>query len=333
MKRYANHSGVPLSLAVFLASDYYDYNDDPNTISVTTLLKPTRQIVLAKRLPEDDRPIDLVAQMSNRLGAAIHDGIERAWVNNYINAMLSLGISKRVIDLVRINPTDADLLANPDIIPVYMEQRLIKKIGKWTVTGKFDFIGEGRVTDFKSASVWSYKNQVNAFKQIMQGSLYRWLDPKKITQDQMDIIHIFMDWRANQVGVDPNYPPQRFHNQILDLLPEWEAERWVRAKLAEIEKYMDAPESEIPECDEEALWRSDTVYKYYKKGFVGAKKSTKNFDTITDAHNFMYTENGGQGEVVTVPGQVKGCHYCGAYPVCTQKDRLIQGGYLMLKQA
>lgn len=93
-KRYANHSGVPLSLAVFLASDYYDYNDDPNTISVTTLLKPTRQIVLAKRLPPDNAPLDLVAQMSNRLGAAMHDGIERAWQTNYVNAMLSLGYPK-----------------------------------------------------------------------------------------------------------------------------------------------------------------------------------------------------------------------------------------------
>jgi len=44
--RYANVSDVPLALAVFLATDSYDYNPDPNTVSATTLLKPIRQIVL-----------------------------------------------------------------------------------------------------------------------------------------------------------------------------------------------------------------------------------------------------------------------------------------------
>lgn len=328
-KRYANHSSVPLSLAVFLATDSYDYNDDPNTISVTTLLKPTRQIVLARRLPPDDSPIDLVAQVSNRMGAAIHDGIERAWKTNYHRAMLALGIPKHVIALVRINPTDAELVEDPDIIPVYMEQRLQKKIGKWLVTGKFDFVGEGRVQDYKTASVWSYANQVNAWKQIMQGSLYRWLDPKKITQDQMDIIHLFMDWRRSQVGQDPNYPPRQFHTQTFDLMPFIETERWVRDKLADIDRCIDLPEHELAECDEEDLWRSKAQYKYYKNGVAGAKKSTKNFDTLTDANNFMYNEQGGKGEIKTVPGQVKACNFCAAYPICGQKDRLIASGHLL----
>ena len=48
--RYANVSEVPLALAVFLASDYYDYDTVPNTISATTLLKPLRQIVLPPRI-------------------------------------------------------------------------------------------------------------------------------------------------------------------------------------------------------------------------------------------------------------------------------------------
>lgn len=328
-KRYANTSGVPLSLAVFLASDYYDYNDDPHTISVTTLMKPTRQIVLAKRIPPDNAPIDLISQMSNRLGAAMHDGIERAWHTNYKGALLALGVRQRVIDLIRINPTDAELLANPDIIPVYMEQRLQKKMGKWTVTGKFDFVGEGRVQDFKSASVWSYMNQVNADKQIMQGSLYRWLDPKKITQDEMDIIHIFMDWRRSQVGQDPKYPPQHIAVQTFPLMPFAQTEQWVRMKLAEIDRYMDADEAIIPECDEDALWRSKTTYKFYLNGAANAKKATKNFDTLTEANQYKFTEKGGKGEVVVSPGQVKGCNYCGAYSVCTQKDRLIASGHLL----
>lgn len=335
-KRYSNVSSVPLSLAVFLATDYYDYNDDPYTISVTTLIKPVRQIVLGRRAEKlklanpEQFPDDLVAQMSNRIGAALHDGIERAWKTNYQTALQAIGIPKNIIAMVRINPTDEELEADPDIIPVYMEQRMEKRIGKWLVTGKFDFIGEGRVTDFKSASVWSYMEQVNADKQIMQGSLYRWLDPKKITQDQMDIIHIYMDWRAAAARADHKYPPQRFHTQVFDLLPYNETNSYVTRKLKEIDQYMDADEATIPECGDEELWRSDPKYKYYKSGDINAARSTKNFDTMLDAQNYMFNEGKGAGAIKEVPGEVRACKFCKAAPVCTQKDRLIASGHLVI---
>lgn len=329
-KRYSNTSSVPLSLAVFLATDYYDHNDDPNTISVTTLIKPVRQIVLGRRIDPSSMTLDLVSQMSNRLGASIHDGIERAWKTNYHAALESLGIPKHVIDLIRINPTDEELAANPDILPVYMEQRMQKKIGKWIVTGKFDFIGEGRVQDFKTASVWSYMEQVNAEKQIMQGSLYRWLDPKKITQDQMDIIHIYMDWRASAAKTDPKYPPQRFHTQTFNLWSVTETEYYVKRKLVEIDRFMDADDADIPECPDDDLWTSDPKFKYYKNGDINSARSTKNFDTMRDAQNYMYGEGKGVGAIKEVPGEVRACKFCSAAPICQQKDRLIAAGRLTM---
>lgn len=328
-KRYANTANVPLSLAVFLATDHYDYNDDPFAISATTLLKPTRQIVLAKRVPPNTTMPDLVAQLNTRMGSAVHDAIERAWHTNAVNAMISIGIPKAVANLVRINPTDAELLANPDIIPVYMEQRMQKSVGKWNVTGKFDFIGEGRVQDFKTATIWSYINQVNAAKQIMQGSLYRWLDPKKITQDQMDIIHIFKDWMPSMVGTETNYPGQPFAVQTFNLMPVTAMDHWVHQKLAEIDRCMEAKDDDIPECGEDDLWRTKTKYKFYLNGAAGAKKATKNFDTLTEANQYKFTEKGGKGEVVVAPGQVKACNHCAAYSVCGQKDRLIASGHLL----
>jgi hypothetical protein len=328
-KRYANTSSVPLSLAVFLATDNYDYNDDPYTISATTLLKPTRQIVLSQRVPANSVTLDLVAQMNTRMGSAVHDAIERSWKDNYKNALEAIGIPKFVINKVRINPTNAELAADPDIIPVYMEQRMQRNIGKWTVSGKFDFIGEGRVQDFKTATIWSYMNQVNAWKQMMQGSLYRWLDPNKITQDQMDIIHIFKDWMPAMVATDPNYPKQPFAVQTFNLLPYDETDRFVSVKLAEIERCMDADDADIPDCGEDDLWRSKTVYKYYANGFAGAKKSSKNFEDLASANQHMYTEKGGKGEVVTVYGTVKACNHCAAAPVCGQRERLIASGHLL----
>jgi hypothetical protein len=327
--RYHNASEVPLALAVFLASDYYDYNDDPNVISTTTLLKPTRQIILAKRLPKVNNLEDLIGKMSNRIGAAVHDGIERAWLHNYHIAMDSLGYPASVIARIRINPTDEELLSDPKIIPIYLEQRMEKKLGKWLITGKFDFIGEGRVQDFKTTKIWSYMNQVNADKQILQGSIYRWLDPKKIKRDQMDIHHIFTDWKPAEAKINPKYPQKPFQKQTFNLMNIQETEKYILNKLGELDNLTNADESDLPECDDDALWRSDPQFKWYKNGIANSKRATKNFETMHDAIKHRATEGNGMGEIKEVPGTVKACGYCPAYSICTQKDRLIIAGQLI----
>lgn len=327
---YSNISAVPLALQVFLATDNYDHNPDPNTISVTTLLKPLRQIILPSRVPQAGGMIDLAGTMANRLGSAIHEGIDSSWKNNYRKAMSLLGYRDKLIDRVRINPTDAELAADPDIIPFYLEQRASRKVGKWTVTGKWDFIGEGKVQDFKTASVWSYQNQVNADKQIKQGSMYRWLDPKKITQDQMEIHHIFMDWKAGMTKTDPTYPPLRFHTQTFDLLSQADTDRFIRQKIELIETHWSTPEDHLPLCDDEELWRSEPKFKFYKSGDINAKRSTKNFDTMLLARTYQANEAGGVGAIKEVPGEVKACRYCAGFPICSQKDALIAAGNLTL---
>lgn len=329
-QRYTNNANVPLALAVFLVTDHYDHNPDPFTISATTLLKPLRQIILPARIPQTDGLVELADMMSNRLGAAIHDGIERSWRTNYREAMKSMGYRDNLINRVRIDPTDAELEADPSIIPFYMEQRASRQLGKWTVTGKWDFIGEGRVQDYKTASVWSYKHQVNADKQIKQGSIYRWLDPKKITQDEMDIHHIFMDWKAGMIKSDPSYPPQRFQKQTFTLMSPQQTEAFIRQKIALIEQYWDAPEDQIPLCDEEELWRSEAVFKFYKNGDITAARSTKNFATMAEARTHQANVAGGVGAIKEVPGEVKACKYCAGFPICSQKDALIKAGDLIL---
>lgn len=326
--RFANVSEVPLALAVFLATDSYDHNDDPFTVSATTLLKPLRQIILPNRIPAGEGLVNLADMMNSRMGTAIHDGIEKAWMNNYRGAMRDIGLPDRVISRVVINPDDQDLEMNPDWIPIYLEQRLKRQLGKWTITGKFDFIGEGKVQDFKSTSTFTYKKQTGADKYTQQGSIYRWLDPRKIHQDRMDIHYIFTDWKGAMAKTDPSYPPKRFHTQSFELLSLNETEAFIRKKLALIEQYWDAPEEEIPQCSDEELWRSEPQFKYYKNPEKTAR-STKNFDTMQDAM-LRLSEDGNVGIVKEVPGQVTACRYCPAFAVCTQKDQLVAAGDLIL---
>ena len=325
-QQYANVSEVPLALAVFLATDSYDHDHDPNTISATSILKPLRQIILSDRIPPGEGLVNLADMMNSRMGTAIHDGIEKAWTTNYRRAMEAIGLPQRVIDMVRINPKEEEL--SDDILPIYLEQRLTRELGKWKVTGKFDFIGEGRVQDFKTTSVFTYKNQTNNTKYIQQGSIYRWLNPKMIHQDQMDIHFIFTDWKGGMVKTDPNYPPKRFHKQSFDLMSLQETEAFIRHKLQQIEQYWDASEDLIPQCSDEDLWRSEPQFKYYKNPEKTAR-STKNFDTMQEAM-IRLSEDGNVGKVVEVPGQVTACKYCPAFAACSQKDQLIAAGDLIL---
>ena len=326
MPKYCNVSAVPLSLAVFLATDSYDHNDDPYTISATSLIKPTRQLILAGRVPTSEAVVDLENMMASRMGSAIHDAIERSWKDNYTTAMGHLGYPPGVVRRIRINPEDSQL--QDGIIPIYLEQRAEKKVGKWTVTGKYDFIGDGRVEDFKSTSAYTWIHHTNDEKHAWQGSIYRWLNPTIITRDEMAIQYIFTDWSRAKAMQDPKYPAKRSMQRLLELKSIPETDSFVKRKLNEIEAYWDAPEEEIPPCTDEELWRSEPVWKYYKNPAKMAR-STKNFDSKQDAY-LRLAEDGNVGIVVEQPGQVTACKYCAAFSACSQKDALIAKGDLTL---
>lgn len=323
---YANTTGIPLSLAVYLASDSYDHNDDPYTISVTTLLKPIRPIILGARVPDSLAVVDISGLVPSRMGQSIHDGIERSWLHNYEKALAALGYPKQVISRIRINPKPEEVTEG--IIPIYLEQRTSRKLGKWTVTGKFDFVGDGRVEDFKTTSTFTWVNNTKDDDHIMQGSLYRWLNPQIVTQDVMAIQYIFTDWSALRARAEASYPSQRTMQRVLTLKSVHDTEQFAAHKLAQIEALWNVPEDQLPLCTDAELWRSEPQWKYYKNP-EKTQRSTKNFDNKQDAY-LQLSKDGNVGIVKEVPGQAKACKYCPAFPVCSQAKDLVASGDLQL---
>lgn len=324
MASYSNVSDVPLSLAVFLATDSYDH--DSSTISVTSLIKPLRQLILGSRASQTDTFVDLSTMVASRIGTAIHDGIEKAWLSNHKEAMALLNVSQRIIKRVLINPKPEEL--NDESIPIYLERRSYKQIGNHTISGKFDFVADGRVEDFKTTSTYTAINNTNDDKYILQGSLYRWLNPDIITKDEMAIQFIFTDWSGMRAKTEPNYPQKKIQQRILPLKSIAETDAFVRNKISQIEQYKDAVETNLPLCTDTDLWRSTPIYKYYKNPEKTAR-STKNFDTKQEAM-LRNAEDGGRGMVVERPGQVTACKYCSGFSVCSQKDILIAQGDLTI---
>lgn len=326
MRKYTNNAGVPLSIAVYLASDSYDYSSDPNTISATSLLKPLKQLILAARVPQDMALTEVINLVQPRMGQSIHDSIERAWTQGPAKALLALGYPQKVVDRVRVNPAPGTLQEGD--IPIYLEQRSSKTVGKWTISGKYDFVGEGRLEDVKSTGVFTWMNNTKDEDYIWQGSIYRWLNPTIITQDRMAIQFLFTDWSAAQARANPKYPQARTLERTFPLKTLQETEQFIRRKLQLLEQYWDAPESEIPACSDEELWRSEPVWKYYRKANATGK-STKNFDNKQEAY-LRLAQDGNTGKVVEVPGKAVACRYCPAFPICQQAQALAAAGDLDL---
>lgn len=318
-----NNSDIPLSVAVWLLTDDYDHIDEQNYVSATQLLKPLRSTILAAR-NKTKRSVDLADLAPSRMGTAVHDAIESAWHKNYRKAMKLLGYPEDVIkDIVLNPPADVPLPAN--VIPIYMERRAIRSIDGYQVGGKFDLVIEGQLEDYKSTSVYTYIKDSHATDYILQGSIYRWLNPKLITSDTIRINFIFSDFQKVMLKT-AGYPPARIASREYPLLSLEETEAWIRKRLQEHKAAVNLPEDKLPECTREELWVGDDVYKYYSNpanaptpGNPVAGRATKNFSSLLEANMFMQEK--GKGVVVTVAGAPKRCGYCDAFEVCTQKDR------------
>ena len=320
--KFTNVNNISVPMAVFLANDSYDYDDRTNVISVTSLMKSVRQIVLGSRIKPSENPIDISSLLASRLGTAIHDAIESAWVNNYKNSLEALGYPQKVIDRVQINPEPSELTNSS--LPVYLEKRSEKQIGKWIVSGKFDMIFNGMVQDVKSTGTFTFTNKSNDLKYILQLSLYRWLNPTLINNDHGAIQFLFKDWNKNLSFSNPKYPSLPVLEYPLPLTPIIEIEQYVTQKLADIEQYWEADESELPMCTDEDTWRGKPKFKYFGK--EDAKRASKVFDDSYAAQ--IHLSEKGKGIVREVKATPTGCLYCSALNTCSQGQGYLADGSL-----
>ena len=340
MKAITNKGDIPLGLAVWLLHDEYDYIDNPNYVSVTGLMKPIKHIILPPRVPPADRESDVEDFIARAMGHSLHDSIEKSWLKGYVRSLRLLGYPQHVIDRVCVNPTNEHLAEIKHPIAVYLEQRAFKQVTvngeTFVVGGKFDMVAEGIVHDNKSTTSYTWLYGTRDEEHKLQGSLYRWLNTdgfldvecqqpigiNRITEDFIRINYIFTDWQKQSAKQNPNYPQKRILFKDIPLMSLEETEQWVRSKLMQFQKYRNAPESELPECTDEELWRSAPEFKYYSDPTKTQGRSTKNFDDLNEARK--YAAEKGKGVVMTVPGEVKRCNYCAAFPICQQKNRYFQ---------
>ena len=319
--KITNNSDVPLALSVWAVNDQYDYVPDPNYFSVTTLLKPLRQIVLSRRVNLDEYTMDVENFLATAMGTSIHDSIEKAWVNNYKECLAKLGFNENIIERFRINPKPEDL--TPNCIPVYLEHRTVKELDKYKIGGKFDLVADGLLHDNKSTTTMKWLKGSSDHDYMLQGSMYRWLNPDLITEDFIRINFVFTDWSKLAALKDPSYPQHRVAYKDIPLMSIEDTEDWIIKKLNLIERYMNADQDDIPNCTDEELWRTPTKYKFYLN--PAAQRASKVFDSKVEAYKYQQLEKGGRGVIRIYPGEARRCNYCLASDICSQRKEMLYG--------
>lgn len=327
MVKITNKMGIDLPLAVWLLQDGYKSGaaDAPpgELLSATTLMKPTRQLILQRKVDKSIEEMDISELVASRMGHGLHDSIERAWTEgNWRRAMSQLHYPDSIIKRIKINPDPATIKAGVDI-PIYLEKRGFREFGGVVITGQLDFLMNQSYRDFKSTSTFAWTSGSKDQDYILQGSIYRWLFPDLITDDVMRIEFIFTDWQKFMARVNPNYPQAKVAHKDFPLMSLEDTEQWITDKLADIRKNAKLKQDQMVRCTDKELWRQKDAYKYFsdlEKAKIPGARCTKRFDN--EADGLLHVKEKNKGVLITVPGEPKACNYCPAFQVCEQRKEM-----------
>ena len=290
-----NPNNYPLPIMLWLLNDSYDHDDRTNAISTTTLLKPIKEIVLSSRITEPTT-IDISKRVKSKLGTAIHDSLEAVFKDK--------DNLEKLLKLVGYSSSKH--------LDIHTENRSEKEIDGFIVTGKYDLVINGLLSDYKSTTVYGMGRSKK--DHILQGSIYRWLNPELIKEDYMEIIYILTDW--SNKSYDKDYPKDIINPVYYELMSLEDTEMYIRTKLNDIKKYWDSEYNELPLCNKEEMWQGDPTYKYYKNP-NNLTRSTKNFSNYYEAYARLQ-KDGNIGTIITHKAKAYKCQFCSGLPLCTQ---------------
>lgn len=310
--KLTNENNLPLSLSLWLVNSSYDAKSSiqSKVLSATTLLKPTRALLLAD-YNSDALTEDVTAYAAAARGNSIHDAAEKALTINYMDNMVKLGLQPTH----KINPKTFD----SPVGCIFTEFRASTEIDGYTITGKFDLVMDGHLHDFKTTSTYSYISGSRTEDYIAQCSIYAYLNPDKVIDKTFTINYIFTNWSRAQAEADPSYPQTPVLACEYDLLSNSEVETLIKNKIKEINYYSKLDPSQYPLCSDKELWLDPPKYKCYAS--AEAKRATKVFDTAAEAAAYC-TAKGSKYFFKEVLGQPKRCAYCSCANICTQYNLL-----------
>lgn len=276
--RITNKENLPLPF-VRMTEEEYEYK--PKRYSVTTLLKPTREIILNRRYHKEIEQ-DCSDMIWLLFGKAVHSVLEQ----------YSEGTSE------------------------FAEEKLeVTLENGYTVSGVIDLydIDKAEVVDYKTASVWKaiYKDYEDWRK---QGLMYAWLLRQNgLPCNKVTFYAILKDWSKTKAKTDAEYPKLPIVRAEFDIKDLDEIDSYIKAKINELIFYEDKPDNELPLCSEEDRWHDKDTFAVMKNG---RKSALRVLNSMGEAEKWK-SENGGDYIEVRKGVNKKCVDYC---LCCTKCD-------------
>jgi hypothetical protein len=185
------------------------------------------------------------------------------------------------------------------------------------VSGIADLYHDGKISDWKTVSVWSYiyfdgrklldyEAQLNTYALLYELAGY----PVR----QLEIVMLFRDWQRSKAKYDIEYPQHQVQRVPIKLWPAEKTEAYLLERTNLFESHKDTPDSELPLCTDAERWARPGKFAVMKKG---RKSALRLLDTIEQAEEWK--EKNGGDSIDQREGQpwVR-CEYCNAAQFCNQ---------------
>lgn len=251
--KITNKLGLPKQLVELVSNDY---KPTEHQYSCTTILKPTRQVILERRY-NDQIESDVSDMCWLIFGIAVHSIIENSEEDSG-----QFKEEKLKVDL----------------------GKYFKELDGYYLSGRSDMIDliNKSITDWKTCSAWKiiYKDFEDWRKEML---IYAWaVKDMGFDMDKAEAIAFIKDHNKTKSKTEANYPK----------LPIWvekfaftekdfsEIEEYIYNKFLSLKSNENKPDEELPMCSEEERWREPTKYAVKKKA---NKTASKLHDTLEDA--------------------------------------------------
>lgn len=236
--------------AVKLARSDYDFKNEDNSISVTSLLQPPKVIELNKRY-KDKIMEPLSKSIRSFVGTATHKLIEMVEMDGLI-----------------------------------CEERLTIERSGYKVSGKFDILlldDLYNLQDNKITSFWKilynpggeehWHEQMNIYKYMIDKCL-------NIKVNKISINAIFFDWHPALVKTVPKAPKAPEMTIDIPMWPDAKIEKFLDKRIELHKKAQELPDDAIPICTQKERWHNPKKYILYKEGNKTPSKSFYNYNEM-----------------------------------------------------
>jgi hypothetical protein len=180
------------------------------------------------------------------------------------------------------------------------------------ITGMPDLYKNGKISDWKIKSVWSYVffDDNTKFELESQLNCYAFLfDKYGFEVKELEAIFILRDWQKSKALYDKKYPQSQVVIIPVRLWDKEEIERHIKFRINNFEKY-NIPDNELPECSPAERWAKPGKWALMKKGKKRAIKLYDEKQNFELEPGFFWEERKGE--------QWKRCEYCSVSSFCNQ---------------